>query len=70
MQTYFTDNSCDPWTDRTTPCQLGNYASYSVRVRDASDVAKTVKFAKDKNIRLVIKNTGHEYSINSLGRFP
>lgn len=65
MQTYFTSFSCHPWTDRASACKLGNYAAYAVKVRDSSDVVKAVKFAKDKNLRLVIKNTGHEYVLDN-----
>jgi hypothetical protein len=39
---------------------MGNYVSYSINVTCADDVAAGLKFAKRKNIRLVIKNTGHE----------
>lgn len=39
----------------------GNIAEYSINVTNADDVAAGVKFAQEKNIRLVIKNTGHEY---------
>ena len=39
----------------------GNIAEYSINVTSAGDVAAGVKFAQEKNIRLVIKNTGHEY---------
>jgi hypothetical protein len=60
MQTLFTNNTCDPFTERLTPCEVGNYASYAVDVRDASDVSAVVKFAGKNRIRLVIKNTGHE----------
>jgi hypothetical protein len=58
MAPYF--QSCDPYTPETTPCTLGNYVDYSINVTSAADVATGLKFAQDKNIRLVIKNTGHE----------
>jgi hypothetical protein len=31
-----------------------------VNVTGADDVKATIKFAKEKNVRIVIKNTGHE----------
>lgn len=34
---------------------------YTINVSSAADVVAGVKFAQNKNIRLVIKNTGHEY---------
>ena len=60
MQTYFANQSCDPFTDRAVPCTLGNYVSYAVDVKKAADVAAALRFAKDNNIRVVIRNTGHE----------
>jgi hypothetical protein len=39
----------------------GNLAVYSINVTGADDVAAGLKFAQEKNIRLVVKNTGHEY---------
>jgi FAD/FMN-containing dehydrogenase len=34
---------------------------YAVAARDAADVAAAVRFARDHNLRLVIKGTGHSY---------
>lgn len=60
MQSYFANNSCDPFDDPSTPCLLGNYVSYAVNVSTTADVAAAVHFAKIHNIRLVVRNTGHE----------
>lgn len=60
MQSYFANQSCDPFTDRTTPCKLGNYVSYAVEVTSAQDIAETIKFARNNNIRFLVRNTGHE----------
>jgi len=58
----FTQNySCVPYTATSQPCELGNYASYSINVSRADDVIAGIKFARENNVRLVIKNTGHEY---------
>lgn len=54
------NQTCDPYTPPERPCELGNYASYSVNVSSAADVAAGIRFAKERNVRLVIKNTGHE----------
>ena len=35
--------------------------SYSINVSQASDAVAGLQFAEQNNIRLVIKNTGHEY---------
>lgn len=58
---FFANQSCDAFTARESSCELGNYVAYSVDVSSPKHVAATVLFAKLRNIRLVIRNTGHEY---------
>lgn len=53
--------SCVPFTPASQPCEMGNYASYSINVTGANDAIAGIRFARENNIRLVIKNTGHEY---------
>ena len=43
------------------PCDLGNYVRYSVNVSSIQDIVAGIKFAREKNVRLVVKNSGHEY---------
>lgn len=57
---WFQNQSCDPFTPTTQPCVLGSYVSYSISVESAQDVVAGINFARDHNVRLVIKNTGHE----------
>lgn len=61
MSTLWANQSCDPFTGRDAQCVIGTYVQYAVNVSDVDQIAKTVNFAVEKNIRLVIKNTGHEY---------
>lgn len=58
---YWLNDSCSPYTSESAKCTLGNIVDYTIDVSSAADVVAGVKFAQDKNIRLVIKNTGHEY---------
>ncbi|KAJ5113436.1 FAD-dependent isoamyl alcohol oxidase [Penicillium angulare] len=67
MNPYYQNQSCDPFTSPDSPCELGNYASYSINVTGPEDVLAGIRFAKEKNIRLVIKNTGHDYHGRSSG---
>jgi hypothetical protein len=60
MQTYFANQSCDPFTAQSKPCTLGNYVNYAVNVSSSNDVIAAVNFARKNNIRFVIRNTGHE----------
>lgn len=57
---YVQNQSCDPFTPEAKPCTLGNYVSYAIKVTSADDVIAGVRFAQENNVRLVIKNTGHE----------
>ncbi|KAM7197314.1 hypothetical protein V8F20_006668 [Naviculisporaceae sp. PSN 640] len=67
MAPFFANQSCDPFTDRAVECTFGNYVRYAVAVESAADVIATIQFAKAKNIRFVIRNTGHDYNGRSTG---
>jgi FAD/FMN-containing dehydrogenase len=60
MQLSFGNQSCDPFTSREQPCQLGNIVSYAVNATSPDHIASAIKFAKKHNIRFVVRNTGHE----------
>ncbi|KAJ6788504.1 hypothetical protein PWT90_01618 [Aphanocladium album] len=68
MSLYFQNNSCTPFSPRSTKCELGNYASYSINIRSADDVRLGLEFAQKHNIRLVIKNSGHDFYGHSTGK--
>lgn len=61
MSAHFQNQSCEPFSPEQNPCTLGNYVSYSINVTSTKDVTTGLQFAQKHNIRLVIKNTGHEY---------
>jgi FAD/FMN-containing dehydrogenase len=67
MQSYFANQSCDPFSDRSIPCTLGNYVSYSVKATEAEDVISALEFAKTENIRVLVRNTGHDFLGRSTG---
>jgi FAD/FMN-containing dehydrogenase len=67
MTQYFTGLTCDPFAPRSSPCTIGNYNSYTINVRNAADVQAAVKFAREKNLRFVVRNTGHDYWGRSSG---
>lgn len=67
MAPFFANMSCDPFTGVHAPCEIGAYVPYAVNASDASDYAATLAFAKEHNIRLVIRNTGHDYFGKSTG---
>lgn len=53
--------SSDPEETLYSNCSLGRLASYYVDVRNASHISATLQFAHDHNIRISIKNTGHDF---------
>lgn len=53
--------SCNPFSATSQPCELGTFASYSINVTGVEDIVAGISFTKKHNIRLVIKNKGHEY---------
>lgn len=67
MAPLFANQSCDPFQPRDQPCTLGNYVHYSVNATGPDDIIATVNFAKENNVRFVIRNTGHDYLGRSTG---
>lgn len=49
----------------TDTCSFGNHPNVVVKATRAEDVIAAVKFANEHNLRLVVKNTGHDF----LGRY-
>ena len=61
MQTFFANNSCNPIADQSDgQCGIGNYVQYAINVAGDEDVKAGLAFAQKTNIRLLIRNTGHE----------
>lgn len=67
MAPWFANESCEAFLPPTSQCVTGAYVQYSVDAREASDYQATIRFAKDHNIRLVIRNTGHDWLGKSTG---
>ena len=67
MAPFFANRSCDPFQPRFDQCVVGSYVQYSINVSNAHDVKSGIKFAQKHNIRLVIRNTGHDYNGKSTG---
>ncbi|RYP50622.1 hypothetical protein DL768_003904 [Monosporascus sp. mg162] len=69
MAPFFANESCEPFLPKEAPCVVGTYVQYAVDVRGVSDYQNTIRFAKEHNIRLVIRNTGHDYLGKSTGAY-
>ena len=62
------NSTCYIDTPEIAPCGQGNLPVYGVAVECARDISETIKFASSNNLRLIIKNTGHDYLGRSTGR--
>lgn len=62
------NESCYLEFPRNTPCQQGRVSLYSVVASTPSHIRRAVKFASRNNLRLVIKNTGHDWVGRSSAR--
>ncbi|OAA70999.1 isoamyl alcohol oxidase [Akanthomyces lecanii RCEF 1005] len=51
----------DPTESLHSSCSLGRLAAYYVDVREPSHISAALQFAKKHNIRISIKNTGHDF---------
>ncbi|KAF2648010.1 hypothetical protein K491DRAFT_264758 [Lophiostoma macrostomum CBS 122681] len=71
-------NPCSPiWPNGTSVtgdpnaggkgCSLGALPPYVVNATTAEQVSETVKWAGERDIRVIVKNTGHSYSARSTG---
>lgn len=56
-------------TTEASQCTLGGFPEYVVNVTSAAQVQLAVNFARNFNIRLVIKNTGHEYVFSAVSAY-
>ena len=58
-QPYFANNSCNP-VNVQGDCGIGSYVQYAINVTKDSDALAGIDFAQKHNIRLLVRNTGHE----------
>ncbi|KAK8089088.1 hypothetical protein PG997_004049 [Apiospora hydei] len=67
MAPFFANQSCDPFQPKSRSCELGNYVRYAVNATGAGDIKAAIAFAKENNVRFVVRNTGHDYLGRSTG---
>jgi hypothetical protein len=59
MENNWNNDSCLPNT--ADPCSGKGYPVYVVNATCVDDVKKGVDFARNNNVRLIVKGTGHDY---------
>ncbi|KAI0292662.1 hypothetical protein B0F90DRAFT_1822708 [Multifurca ochricompacta] len=57
-----------PANSKNATCGQGSISTYSVHATSSADVVKYVNFATKYNLRIVTKNTGHDYAGRSSGK--
>ncbi|KAF9645739.1 FAD binding domain protein [Thelephora ganbajun] len=66
MAAAFSNRSCDPFQTQLG-CSLGRYVAYTVNVSTPDHVFAAVNFARDNNVRLIVRNSAHDYMGKSTG---
>ncbi|KAK4121682.1 hypothetical protein N657DRAFT_657710 [Parathielavia appendiculata] len=68
MFPLYQGRTCMPTEDpNSSNCTLGGYAAYSVAATKVSHIQLALNFARNANLRLVVKNTGHDFADKSIG---
>jgi hypothetical protein len=52
----------------TDSCTQGAYPTYAVNVSTVAQIQLAVNFARNQNLRLVVKNTGHDFNGKASGK--
>lgn len=67
LWTYFTNDTCRPTDDPTASCTLGYYPVYVILAQTTAHIKAGIDFARQNNIRLIVRNTGHDFLGRSTG---
>ncbi|OCL11253.1 FAD binding domain-containing protein [Glonium stellatum] len=65
MSSWASGSACPP--EPSAPCTIDGYPVYVVNATTVKQIQLAVNFARNNNIRFVIKNTGHEFNGKSTG---
>ncbi|KAK4238606.1 hypothetical protein C8A03DRAFT_33358 [Achaetomium macrosporum] len=60
-------STCTLAMNATGTCTRGGFPEYVVNATTVTHIQAAVNFARNKNVRLVIKNTGHDFGGRSMG---
>lgn len=66
MAPFFANQSCDPFHPESSGCNIGTYAQYTINATCKSDIIAGLDFAKENNIRLVIRESSKELAVTPL----
>jgi FAD/FMN-containing dehydrogenase len=57
-----------PGFNFTSTCSMGGYPTYVVNASNVAQIQLAVNFARNLNLRLVVKNTGHDFNGKASGK--
>lgn len=57
-----------PGYNYTSACTQGAYPTYVVNATTVAQIQLAVNFARNQNLRLVVKNTGHDFNGKAAGK--
>ncbi|KAF2639858.1 FAD/FMN-containing isoamyl alcohol oxidase-like protein MreA [Massarina eburnea CBS 473.64] len=63
----YTNNTCIPTDNPADPCTQGFYGTYVILATTKEQIKAGVDFARERNLRLIIRNTGHDFLGRSTG---
>jgi FAD/FMN-containing dehydrogenase len=69
MSQWASGNACTPTSQPNSNCIQGGWSEYVVRATTVRHIQLAVNFARNQNIRLVIKNSGHDFNGKSIGGY-
>jgi hypothetical protein len=67
LWTYFTNDTCRPTTNPSDTCTLGYYPVVLIKAQTVAHIQAGINFARENNLRLIIRNTGHDFLGRSVG---
>ncbi|KAJ2902229.1 putative fad binding domain protein [Zalerion maritima] len=67
MWPLYEGRTCMPTDYPTDSCTQGAYPEYVVNASTVAQIQLAVNFARNANLRLVVKNTGHDFNGKSAG---
>ncbi|KAL4935290.1 hypothetical protein BDV06DRAFT_234474 [Aspergillus oleicola] len=59
--------TCQPTTNPAASCTMGGYPHYVINATTVAQIQLGLNFARNTGVRLVVKNTGHDFSGKSGG---
>ncbi|KAF2818466.1 FAD-binding domain-containing protein [Ophiobolus disseminans] len=67
LSQWASGNSCTPTSQPNSTCTQGGWPVYVVNAKSVRHIQLGINFARNNNIRLVIKNSGHDFNGKSIG---